>query len=163
MQRNGVRLGPAHRAWLFGAFAMAFVTGVAWWVLHRWFQTAGEFGPAPLPAERWLIRLHGAAAMLTLLLLGSLLTLHVKRAWLARRNRRSGTLLLALNALLAATGYALYYAGGESLRAFASRAHLALGLGLPVLLALHIAFGRRTRPGSIDDDLRATPEDESIG
>lgn len=163
MQRNGIRLGSPHRAWLFGTFATAFVTGLAWWVLHRWFQVNGEFGPAPHPAEPWLIRLHGAAAMLSLLLLGSLLTQHVRRAWLARRNRRSGTVLLVLNALLALTGYALYYSGGESLRAMASNAHLALGLALPGLLALHIAFGRRTRPGGGDDDLHPDGEDESIG
>ena len=162
MQRNGIRLGSSHRAWLFGTFATAFVTGVAWWVLHRWFQVNGEFGPAPHPAEHWLIRLHGAAAMLSLVLLGTLLAQHVRRAWLAHRNRRSGTLLLALNALLALTGYALYYSGGESLRAFASNAHLALGLALPVILILHIAFGRRTRAG-LDEDLRPEPEDESVG
>ena len=162
MQRNSIRLGSTHRAWLFGTFATAFVTGLAWWGLHRWFQVNGEFGPAPHPAEHWLIRLHGAAAMLTLILLGSLLTQHMRRAWLARRNRRSGTLLLALNALLALTGYALYYSGGESLRAFASNAHLVLGLALPALLILHIAFGRRTR-AEIDDDLRPDDEDESVG
>ena len=162
MQRNGIRLGSVHRAWLFGVFATAFATGTAWWVLHRWFQVNGEFGPAPHPAEHWLIRLHGAAAMLTLVLLGSLLPLHVKRAWLVRRNRPSGTVLVALNALLALTGYALYYAGGETIRALASNAHLALGLALPVLLLLHIAFGRRTRTG-IDDDLGPDDEDESTG
>lgn len=162
MQRNSIRLGSTHRAWLFGAFATAFVTGTAWWVLHRWFQVNGEFGPAPHTAEPWLIRLHGAAAILTLILLGSLLTQHVRRAWLARRNRRSGTLLLAFNALLALTGYALYYAGGESLRALASNAHFALGLALPVMLVLHIAFGRRSRSGA-DDDLRPDQEDESTG
>ena len=162
MQRNGIRLGSSHRAWLFGAFAAAFITGTAWWVLRHWFQVEGDFGPAPHPAERWLIRLHGGAALLTLILLGSLLPLHVKRAWLARRNRSSGGLLLTLNALLALTGYALYYAGGESLRTMASTSHLALGFALPILLVLHILFGRRTRPG-IDDDLRPDDEDESVG
>lgn len=162
MQLNGVRLGSVHRAWLFGVLAIAFLTGTAWWVLHRWFPVNGEFGPAPHPAEPWLIRLHGAAAMLALILLGSLLAQHVRRAWLAARNRRSGGLLLALNGLLVLSGYALYYAGGETLRAFASDAHLALGLALPGLLLLHIVCGRRTRPGG-DDELRPTDEDESIG
>ncbi len=162
MQPNGVRLGSTHRAWLFGAFAAAFATGTAWWVLHHWFPTSGEFGAAPHPAEHWLIRLHGAAALFTLVLLGSLLTHHVRRAWLAGRNRRSGGLLLAFNGLLALTGYALYYAGSESLRATAGNTHLALGLALPLLLILHMAFGRRTRPNA-EDELRPTDEDESIG
>ena len=158
MQRNSIRLGSRHRAWLFGVFATTFLTGVAWWVLHRWFQVAGEFGPSPHPAEHWLIRLHGAAAFATLVLLGSLLPLHVKRAWLARRNRRSGGLMLLLNALLTLTGYALYYVGGEQLRATASTAHLLLGLALPVLLVVHILRGRHSRAG-IDDEF--SPEDEA--
>ena len=162
MQRNDTRLGSTHRAWLFGVFAAAFITGTAWWVLHHWFQVDGEFGPAPHPAEAWLIRLHGAAAMLALILFGSLLTLHVKPAWLARRNRRSGGLLFALNTLLALTGYALYYAGGELLRSFASYTHLALGLTLPVLLILHIVLGRRNRPAD-EDAMLPGEEDESVG
>ena len=162
MQHNGIRLSSVHRAWLFGALATAFISGTAWWVLHHWFQIDAEFGLAPHPAEHWLIRLHGAAAMLTLVLLGSLFTLHVKRAWLAGRNRRSGGLLFALHAFLALTGYALYYAGSEALRAFASNSHLALGLALPVLLILHLVLGRRTRSVG-DDDLRPDDEDESIG
>ena len=158
MQRNSIRLSSGHRMCLFGVFAAAFLTGVAWWVLHRWFQVAGEFGPSPHPAEYWLIRLHGAAAFATLVLLGSLLPLHVKRAWLARRNRRSGGLMLLLNALLALTGYALYYAGGETFRATASTAHLLLGLALPLLLVVHILRGRRSR-AVVDDEF--SPEDEA--
>lgn len=162
MQHNGIRLGSSHRAWLFGSLATAFISGIAWWVLHHWFQVQAEFGPAPHPAELWLIRLHGAAAMLTLVLFGSLFTLHIKRAWLAGRNRRAGGLLLALHALLALTGYALYYSGSEALRAFASNSHFAIGLALPVILILHIVLGRRTRSGS-DEDLRPDDQDESIG
>lgn len=158
MPRNSIRLSFRHRAWLFGVFAAAFLTGVAWWVLHRWFQVAGEFGPSPHPAEHWLIRLHGAAAFATLVLLGSVLPLHVKRAWLAGRNRRSGGLMLLLNALLALTGYALYYAGDESFRAAASSAHLFLGLALPLLLVAHILRGRRSR--AVVDDA-PSPEDEA--
>jgi len=100
--------------------------------------------------------------MLSLILFGTLLTEHVKPSWLARRNRRSGVLLSALNALLALTGYILYYAGGELLRVVASYAHLALGLLLPVLLTLHIFFGRRNRPAR-EDTMHPGEEDESLG
>jgi hypothetical protein len=162
MQRKGIRLGSSHRAWLFGALGGAFITGAAWWVLHNWFQVDGEFGPVPHPAEGWTIRLHGAAAMLSLILLGTLLTVHVKSAWLARRNRCSGALLLALNTLLALTGYLLYYAGGELMRKITSYTHLALGLILPLLLFLHIVFGRRNRPVR-EDAMLPGEEDESLG
>jgi hypothetical protein len=50
--------------------------------------------------------------------------------------------------ILTITGYGLYYAGGESLRAWTSWIHLAVGLGMPLLLILHIWLGKRTRPAA---------------
>jgi len=46
---------------------------------------------------------------------------------------------------LTVTGYGLYYAGGEMLRAWTSWIHLGIGLALPILLLVHIFLGRRTR------------------
>ena len=92
------------------------------------------------------MKLRGAAAMATLILIGMLLPTHVRAAWRARRNRINGTIVLGSLALLTLTGYGLYYIGGESLRAVTSYSHLALGVMLPILLFLHIAQGRKTRP-----------------
>src|SRR6516165_12761889 len=50
--------------------------------------------------------------------------------------------------ILSVTGYGLYYAGGESLRAWTSWIHLAVGLALPLLLILHIWLGKRKRPAA---------------
>ena len=55
--------------------------------------------------------------------------------------------------ILTITGYGLYYAGGERLRAWTSWIHLAIGLALPLLL-LHILLGKRTRPA---DQLQRRP------
>ena len=54
--------------------------------------------------------------------------------------------ILSAFAVLTITGYGLYYAGGERLRAWTSWIHLAVGLALPILLLIHIFLGRRTRP-----------------
>ena len=121
---------------------MSFVSGLAWWLLSRFGQIQGEFGASPHPAQAWLLRLHGAAAFASLLTLGALLPVHVKRAWHARKNRRTGALLGGLVALQIITGYALYYAD-DALRDRAGQIHFILGLGLPALLALHIVVGRR--------------------
>ena len=77
---------------------------------------------------------------------GMLLTGHVRFAWRARRNRGNGSLFLGAFAVLTITGYGLYYAGAERLRAWTSWIHLAVGLALPLLLILHIWLGKRTRP-----------------
>ncbi len=92
------------------------------------------------------MKIHGAAAMAILVLVGMLLTGHVRFAWRARRNRGNGSLFLGTFGILTVTGYGLYYAGGESLRACTSWIHLAVGLALPLLLILHIWLGKRTRP-----------------
>ena len=60
----------------------------------------------------------------------------------------NGSLFLGTFGILTVTGYGLYYAGGESLRAWTSWIHLAVGLGLPLLLILHIWLGKRTRPAA---------------
>ncbi len=93
------------------------------------------------------MKIHGAAAMAILVLVGVLLNGHVRFAWRARRNRGNGALVLSAFGILTITGYGLYYAGGERLRAWTSWIHLAVGLALPLLLILHIWLGKRTRSG----------------
>ena len=97
------------------------------------------------PVESWMLKAHGAAAMATLILLGSLVPMHMKFAWRAGRNLRSGLTLASVFGFLVLTGYGLYYAGGERLRAWTSVAHLWVGLALPVLLGLHVWRGKRSR------------------
>lgn len=145
MRPDGMRLSVRHRAWLHTTFTVLFLSGAAWWVLQRWFPVATEFGPQPHPAQHWLIRLHGAAAMLALVIVGSLIPHHMKRAWRAHLNRRNGVMLIAVIAALTLTGYGLYYAGSESLRAAVSFAHLLFGLIFPLALLWHIVRGRRAR------------------
>jgi len=58
-------------------------------------------------------KVHGAAAMAILVLIGMLLSAHVRFAWRARRNPGNGSLFLGTFGILTITGYGLYYAGGE--------------------------------------------------
>lgn len=111
---------------------------------HYLLADAGEFGPLPHPLEGLWLKLHGAAGMLALVLFGSLLPSHMLRAWSQRRGRASGGTLAGLFALLSATGYGLYYVGGESLREWISFVHWVVGLGIPVLFTAHV-FTLRTK------------------
>jgi hypothetical protein len=85
-------------------------------------------------------------AMAILVLIGMLLSGHMKFAWRADRNRANGSIFLSAFAVLTITGYGLYYAGSERLRAWTSWLHLAVGLALPILLLIHVFLGKRTRP-----------------
>lgn len=130
---------------MYGSFAVLAATGLAWLVLHHFVRVPGDFGIARHPLEIWSLRLHGAAAMAFLVLMGTLLPVHVRRAWRARRNLATGIAMLAANAMLVATGYALYYAGSESLRSWSSVIHWSVGLGAVALMTTHIAAGRARR------------------
>lgn len=145
MRSDHLRLSPRLRFWTYASFGVVFASGLLWWVLQQWGRTETEFGPAAHPAAAWVLRLHGAAAMLVLVVLGVLLPLHVRRAWRVRKNRFSGAGMLVFCALLIATGWLLYYASGENIRPTVSAIHLWTGLGLPLFLIVHIWLGRRAR------------------
>ncbi|MGH7935868.1 MAG: DUF4405 domain-containing protein [Chthoniobacterales bacterium] len=144
---NSIRLSRRHEWFAYATSALVFVSGAAWAWLHYFAASTNEFGGTS-PAESWILKAHGAAAMLTLVLIGTLLPMHVKFAWRAGRNLRTGLSLLSLFGFIVLTGYGLYYVGGERLRAWTSAAHLWVGLALPLIMALHIWRGKTTRPGN---------------
>lgn len=138
----GVRLGHWHRRALYASLALVAASGALWLLFHSFVRVATQWGEGPHPLESWWLRLHGLAAMLTLLALGSLLTTHAARAWRAGRNRASGSALGAALVLLTGTGYALYYFGGEQSRPVLSLVHWVFGGVAVVLIVAHVALGR---------------------
>lgn len=138
-----IRLRRLQRYFLYAVLALVFLSGVAW---AYWNYLAASRGEFEMSAKAWAMKIHGAAAMAVLVLVGMLLNEHVRLAWRARRNRVNGSVFLSAFGFLTVTGYGLYYAGGERLRAWTSWIHLAIGLVLPILLLIHIFLGKRTRP-----------------
>jgi hypothetical protein len=131
---------------IYVAYAVLVLTGVGWLIADQGKDAAN--------AERWqevaasLLMLHGGGAMLTLLLLGALVPLHVQRAWRARRNRTTGATMVTLNVLLVVTAFGLYYAGSDTVRPWSSDVHIVIGMILPALFIIHVLLGRRsTRRG----------------
>ena len=53
-----------------------------------------------------MLKLHGAAALAGLIIYGSLLPIHIRRAWTTRRNIFLGISLVVLMLLLTISGYA---------------------------------------------------------
>ncbi len=142
------RLGNVHRRMLYAVFVLLLATGLLWLGFHYFISLKTEFGDTHHPLEAWWLKLHGLAAMLALIVFGSLMPGHIRNAWHHRKNRGSGGSMVVLLALLALSGYLLYYAGGEELRQFTSLAHWAIGLAMAPLLILHIVLGRRARAQS---------------
>jgi hypothetical protein len=124
----------------YWTFSVLLLTGLAWW----WLDANRGDNPASAPQVA-LLRLHGLAAMLALMCFGALLTTHVRIAWLLKRNRVLGAMLFAAIVMLVLTGYALYYAVGDGMRAASSWIHIAVGVAASAILVLHIVRGRRSR------------------
>jgi hypothetical protein len=131
-----MRLSRHHQQWIYAAGGCLVGSGVAWLVAHYLLVDPGEFGETHHPSEAWWLRLHGAAVMVFLVVLGTILPGHVTRAWSLRKSRAhsvrrnvvTGTFMLSLVVALALTGYALYYSGSEELRPYISTGHWLMGL-----------------------------------
>jgi cation transport ATPase len=137
-----LRIDPRLRAALYALMTVLFVTGVAWLVVDRLRDSSGPQTGQAVAAS--LLMLHGGTAMLVLLVLGAIIPLHVRGAWRSRRNRATGVVMLASNAVLIVTAFGLYYLGSETLRHWTSALHVAVGLGIPILLTFHVLLGKRS-------------------
>lgn len=138
-----LRIERWHRRCIYVSVYALLLTGAAWLLAHYFFRTVGQFGESASPVEPWAMKLHGAAGMVMLFFLGSLMNAHVRRAIKVSRNLATGWAMIATMALLIATAFGLYYMAGESDRPVWSLLHWGVGIGCAVLFVLHIVVGRR--------------------
>lgn len=142
------RLPGWQHALLVAVGTVALATGVAWLAVH--YTVGAGSGALPHPAEAWLMRLHGLAGFGGLFVFGVLAAGHVPQGWrLAGRHRwarqrGTGVALCSLAALLALTGYLLYYYAPEPLRPTLGWAHAAIGVAMLGVVLRH----RRRRNAS---------------
>jgi len=153
-----MRLAPSLRYGLYTTTAVVFLSG-ALWLAARYLPALRVPGGGLAAAT---LRIHGGAAMVLLVLIGSVVSLHAPEGWRERKNIATGISLGAALILLTATGYCLYYLGDESNRAISSLGHWLLGLALPVALVCHIKLGRRPVDPRChrNDDVAATAPQE---
>ena len=143
---SALRLDDRLRWGLYGIFSVLFVTGAVWLIADALKDSpSGDFWQG---ISASLLMIHGGAAMVTLVLLGTLIPIHVLRAWRARRNRWAGGAMVAANVLFVATAFGLYYAGSEIWRPWISDVHIAVGLTFPALIVIHVVTGRRRPPAT---------------
>ena len=145
MPANPLQLGPQLKLWTYSSLAALFATGAIWFWLQRWGMVETDFGPTTHPLSAWMLRIHGLAAIVFLVVFGVLLPMHVRRSWQAGKNKLSGVGMLIVIFILTFTGWLLYYAGGENLRSLASNVHLWLGLAMPFIIIGHIIMGSKSQ------------------
>lgn len=142
MKRRGLQLSRRHRWSIYAAGLVLFVSGMLW-ACFQHLEDAGHTSGPWSELKPSVMTIHGLVAAGFVLLLGTLLPVHVRHSWHARRNRGNGTFFLSTVVTLTLTGYALYYLGSEKGRAWCSNIHFWLGAIIPVLLIWHIWSGRR--------------------
>jgi MFS family permease len=138
-----VRLSRRHERWIYVILGLVYLSGVAWIVLRYGVTGDRLIEDGWRIAQAWLLRAHGAAAMLALVAAGSMLAAHVPSGWKQGRSVASGIGMLATLGVLAVTGWLLYYASGEATRAWSSWMHMALGVAGPLALVWHLVARRR--------------------
>jgi len=123
-------------------FGGLWLSGCYWLLLHYFFARPSDFGPVQHPWEPVVLRIHGWIAVAGVFLLGWITAQHVSDRWQQTIKRVSGVATASTAAVLALTGYALYYTT-DRLHDLAGAAHEVLG-GAAILLAL--THWRRHRP-----------------
>lgn len=144
-QHINLRLERWHRRCIYASCLALLLSGAAWLVARYFLRPAGQFGETIHPIEPWAMKVHGGAMMAMLFFLGSLMNSHIRRALRAGRNLVSGWMMLIAMALLTLSGFGLYYLTGESDRPLWSLVHWLIGLGLGVLIVVHVLLGRASR------------------
>ena len=139
-----LRLERWQRRAVYCSIALLTGSGLLWLAAHFFWRPVTEFGEAVSPLEPWSMKLHGAATLLFLFLLGTILNTHIRRALRGRRNLISGWTMIAFSGGLILSGYGLYYLSGESTRPIWSYLHWIIGIAFAAGIVLHIFLGRRS-------------------
>lgn len=135
-----VRLTLRLKVLFYSIFGLLFGSGTLWWLSHDLFPDQLD------PFNRWcsmpLIQIHGAMAMAALVILGWMIPSHIQGGWHGHRNRTWGIILSAACLILVVTGYGLYYFGPDWLRIPTEWVHIGVGVGFPLILAIHVWVGK---------------------
>ena len=120
-------------------FAICAVSGVLFFLKHELQFDLG------LTGGHGLLVAHGVSAAFALLAFGAVLPGHLRAAWMARRNRASGVLMLVVMSVLMMSGLLLYY-GSEEIRDGVVTTHWVVGFAAFAAFLLHILIGRHDQP-----------------
>ncbi len=137
------RLSARHRRSLDFFAILLWASGVAWLIAHYALRSSDPLAGAH-PSEPWWLRLHGGAVIGFLVAFGALLPGHIRRGWRQELNRASGLTMIVVAAVLALTGYGLYYVVDDAWRASTSVIHWVVGLASAIALTVHVWLGKRT-------------------
>jgi len=121
---------------------IVIISGFLWLYFDFFIRVETEFSLQVHPLQNTFLILHGSSSMIFLIALGSVLPIHVFKAWEKKNNRLSGGIFLLLFTILILTGIGLYYSGVEENRQLLSILHWVIGILFPIFFVIHIYFGK---------------------
>lgn len=142
--REPLKISVDRRLALWATWAILALSGGIWLLAKAWQGGDGQAEKAHV-WQQWSMAVHGAAALLFLLVLGALWG-HIKAALAQARNRWSGLLSLGSLVVMLVSSWWLYYGGADS-RDLVALVHWGLGLLLCLGLPWHAWMGRHSRKG----------------
>ena len=138
------RLPRMLRAGIYLVTALLIVSGLGWLAVAYLLAPPGEPTPAPHPLAGPLLAAHGIVAYIALATYALVGHAHLRTGWRVPPLRQAASWMLAALLLLIGTGLGFYYFADESTASALRWTHVAAGLILPGVLALHIVRGRRS-------------------
>ena len=143
------KIETPHRTWLSIIFALAWCSGVVFFILKTWFMVEGDFGPENHPYQFPALQVHGFIAFLMMITYGYLLGTHVRDAWKDKPRQALGVWLVLLPGFQMITAYSLYYVAKDELRVIIGYMHLGVGLILPLILITHVLHNKKINASKI--------------
>ena len=137
-----MKLGRGFKLLLLWTCGVLYATGLAAWLLASRFQVDRGYGPEPSPMRPFFLHSHSIAGLLFLVLFGYLWKDHVEPGLRKFKKRRSGLTLLAALVSVLATVPPLFYATGQTARAWTVAIHVWLGAALLAPFLFHSRSAR---------------------
>jgi hypothetical protein len=127
-------MSAALRRAIYIVFGTLWGSGGCWLLLHWFFARPTPFGSIEHPWQPGILRIHGWLAIGSVFLLGWVMANHISDRWPQAMKRASGLAMAGVAAVLALSGYALYYTT-DNLHDYAAAIHEVVGAAA-VLFAL---------------------------
>ena len=140
-----IRLSKIHEYIIYLISVIVIISGFLWLYFDFFVRVETDFSLQVHPMQNIFLILHGSSSIIFLILLGTVLPMHVYKAWKTKNNRLSGGFFLLLFTILILTGIGLFYSGVEYNRRLLSVLHWVIGILFPIFFVIHIYFGKFKR------------------
>jgi hypothetical protein len=137
------RLPHLLRRSIYALTGVLVLSGLAWLGVVYLLAAPGEDTPAPHPLAGPLLAAHGMAAYAALAACALVGHGHIRTGWRLTLLRSAGLCLCLTLLGLVLTGLGFYYVANEAAIPWLRWTHVAGGIALPCVLALHIVRGRQ--------------------